>query len=839
MNIDLIKTKFNALRELYEARSPSDQLLGRVDLVYAQHIITKLKKIIPEDCPANEVSVEKLALMLEDNRNLVQGSRLDYTASPTGDITLLLCTIAEYVAEHQNVRAINVLMPGIACDSICPHLYPNLDEVSLRKVLRTHILSDDQNCLIPVLLLARPNIQDPFEPVCNPYFDVYEHKESSVHLSDKELMRLSAHSDTTAAIGSAVSDYKLLWKDNTTLLGKIHELNNAFRYNSVQGIGTEDHAGTDTYVAIVKFIAYYKKEVDPSTIPSPVVDAIEQIIAFSSDHKVRTAHTATMATCITTLRLNLLKAMQDHESELEKIKPSTEQTQSQITKITQDIKNYTACLEKHLAEDTYLGYDRRGITTKTMSELQFDVKFDDFQTLTEALQGISAEDVSAICALHNAPAEIVYAIADVANLVILAIEKLNEDVLQALLYGVGDKIKSIIDTSESFSTLLILLNPAQRTAVFEALKNQLPSLIKDDYDFALILQYLSPKQCRDVCKSLKKLSSFFDCGTDFALKVLQPLTPEQRVAVYATLKDQLPPLIKSIQDFAKILSLLDPIQFTTFCSALQNKFPTLTTHGSDLSLFLHLLTPEQRTAVCEALKNQLPSLIKDRYDFALILQYLSPKQCRDVCKSLKKLSSFFDCGTDFALKVLQPLTPEQRVAVYATLKDQLPPLIESIQDFAKILSLLDPIQCTTFYNALQNKFPTLITHGSDLSLFLHLLTPEQCTNVCEASKRMIFSSTHPIDLIGVILEKLNLAQRTAVYESIKNQLPSIIIHRTDFFKVCENLTQEQSAEVQMAVINGRDTRRRNRELQQHGMFTPNLTNEGSHNTPSHHPHPKP
>ncbi len=77
------------------------------------------------------------------------------------------------------------------------------------------------------------------------------------------------------------------------------------------------------------------------------------------------------------------------------------------------------------------------ITAKILNELGIELSFADFPALTASLKGLLAEDVSALCALEQAPEKIVKAIATVENLVMLASVELNDKLLSALLQGKG------------------------------------------------------------------------------------------------------------------------------------------------------------------------------------------------------------------------------------------------------------------------------------------------------------------------------------------------------------------------------------------------------------------
>ena len=139
-------------------------------------------------------------------------------------ITRLVCDIAEFVALTINqqtldtpISAIELLMPTIK-SSIRPNnpeaitgeeVYPNLCDIPLQKVLKTHILGREGKFLLPIKLLTELEISPIIIPLRNPYVPESDKDAPAVfvgelyYVNEEEQVRLVKHSPFTQAISDA------------------------------------------------------------------------------------------------------------------------------------------------------------------------------------------------------------------------------------------------------------------------------------------------------------------------------------------------------------------------------------------------------------------------------------------------------------------------------------------------------------------------------------------------------------------------------------------------------------------------------------------------------------
>lgn len=209
----------------------------------------------------------QLEVILNDNWRLTKDSALAYTCLPNHPITNLMLGIALYLHKelpHRHVNVVKLLMPEVEFESISDN-YPDLNqpayqtEEGIKRILRTHILSDHANYLIPIKILHELSPDNPSFQLMNPYFNYSDMPETQAYISESELERLFEHSTNTKSIQRRLSKYQCLLNGNDHLLGQLRALCRGLNLGSRYGEGSELQAGGSAYASIIEFISFYNQ----------------------------------------------------------------------------------------------------------------------------------------------------------------------------------------------------------------------------------------------------------------------------------------------------------------------------------------------------------------------------------------------------------------------------------------------------------------------------------------------------------------------------------------------------------------------------------------------------
>lgn len=753
--IKKIKERINAvfLAEYNSHTSFKD----RISLTYDRYVIDAFKAILSKE-ESVETTVKAFEDFLKDNWYFFGGSTVGYTARPNNDVTLLLYSIAKQVAKYRGVSTISILMPDIVCTSISDN-YPDLDKVNLKTVLNSHILSDDGRSLLPIFLLIN---NEEF----NPYFDYQTQADASACISDAEKFRLINHSLLTGKM----DEHRIFLEDKETLRGQLNALIEAFKHNSVHGVGTENVAGEGAYSALMRFINFwctlwnipedfinnfnYKKtelfRKHPAVL-RPLITEIKFIINLVSNKVNRHSINNCLAVRSTELEeliagkeeiLASIYLGEENKNRAKKMLMSLkgkEQLEKDLKKgnysgLASLIVRFTETFSRKFLKkgNPYSGQDNLGISTRILERL--DIKFDpkNLQDVIDSFKGISVEEIHKLCSLEDASKKIVNAISNVENLGIL-ITEIHGKVAGVLLQPIRDEITSIVKSSQDFSNLL---------------------------------KPLTIQQCMVVCHSLKgTIASIIKTVDDFCC-VLKPLNHEQRTVVFEATKECLSKIINNVDDFCCVLGPLNH---------------------------------EQRTVMFEAVKEYLPIIIKTDSDFHRVSNYLNPEQLTVAFAAIKKyLSGMIKTSNDFP-RVLKNLSPEQRAVVCEDLKERLPEVIKTRKDFYNVLEHLIQEQCSVLFEAVKERLAEMIKTAYDFSYVLLGLSQEQCIVLCEAVKERLTEIIKTIDDLHDVLKYLTREKQIAVLEAVKEYLPAIIKTDSAFYHALKNLSPKQGNVVREAL----------------------------------------
>lgn len=166
--------------------------------------------------------------------------------------------------------------------------FPDLDQLDLAFVLRTHIISDNGRFLIPVKLLAQLNLDPIRAKLTIPYVHNPEVSEEVAVVTKPEMMRLHGHSLLTQI-------HQGLYKLHNNLDSasefevKIRQLRDAFDESSARVLGdkAEEVAGEKIYPKLIKFKEYFDELSNSvkKTIPQVVLEEVENFLAIISDQR--------------------------------------------------------------------------------------------------------------------------------------------------------------------------------------------------------------------------------------------------------------------------------------------------------------------------------------------------------------------------------------------------------------------------------------------------------------------------------------------------------------------------------------------------------------------------
>ena len=351
-----------------------------------------------------------------------------------------------------------------------------------------------------------------------------------------------------------------------------------------------------------------------------------------------------------------------------------------------------------------------------------------------------------------------------------------------------DKLPSIIKSQLDFKKILNTIRSDQYTDLCEAMKDALPNIITSVHDVNIVLQYRTPEQRVVLCEAMKEvLPNIIKTSQDF--KNVSPyLTQKQRTALYESIKTKLPDLIQSAEDLSNMLQYITPEECRNLCESITYKLPAIIQSSANCQIILRSLTPEQHTAVYEVIKDSLLTVIKSMKDLSCLFEYLTPEQCTALCETLKDaLPDLIKSSQDFN-KVMQHLKPEQRTDLYKKMEGKLSNLIES----------------NIVGTAFKTEFGTVFGDAIEIVIednFFSEFEDNHPKNGSSSEQPFDFNMTFLELPFNDVLEYLTQEQRSAVYESMKTKLPSLIKSANDFNKILTYLSQDQRVAVYIAMEN--------------------------------------
>ena len=195
MQLQTIKDKLTGFKQqLQDANLNTPQAIIRQR--DALHLCDQLDELFNDNELSHHQLLTQFKELLKNRWHNVQGTYLCYTATPQSPATEICCDIANYLAEHNGDKALSYLMPSVN-HAWHPAMYDNINEHDIRELIRSCILSDDKNYLIPVDLLATLSCRyggDNLTKVLNETLQYPDVNNNARQLKPYEQQRLMNHS---------------------------------------------------------------------------------------------------------------------------------------------------------------------------------------------------------------------------------------------------------------------------------------------------------------------------------------------------------------------------------------------------------------------------------------------------------------------------------------------------------------------------------------------------------------------------------------------------------------------------------------------------------------------
>lgn len=682
-NLDDLYNRIKKLFSLSQQEADIFSIHKKVLLAYKRRTLTVLKQIFVESYPNNADLAVKLQHFLETNWHHIKGTCVCYTSLPEDEITILLSDLAKFAACQLNngklkenpIGALNLLMPAVNTESADENRYPHLGayeeidgtkcvahNVDERFILKTHILSQNGQYLIPVQVLPELLEAETKNLRYNYYFHYQRHAPQNAFVNDAELKRLISHSNITEALHKSYARYAFYIHDESHLLGKLNQLCSALYAYSVNDLGEEDNAGIGVYAAIIEFKDYYESLGErKALIPRPVKKEIDLLIALSSDVGQNKNATETIETCIALRRRSILEAMRGFESKLSQILPGQEVKNTLFVAVKREYEHakslfYEAFHNGKLAQ----GRDNLPLTGDLVRWLKLDCSIQSSADLS-LFNELRPEEIESIYEDKEHLAEqIAEQITDIEDFLMFAIE-LKPAVFATLLPICISMLiqQGVINAQLDLDELLSALGEERGGIFLATIKNHLPLFIEDIFQLRIFFEQLRQEQLAVLLSDNKGLlESYIHQASDFS-ELISDLPPMHRNRIFNLYQNQLPGLIENALDFASIAKYIELEHCQILYRELKDDLPSLINSPEALNQILICANSSQYTIFFSDMDAR--GLIKSHEDLKKALMNLNASQClgladilrHDLLKIIGDKEGFYrllsDC-TDSSLK---------------------------------------------------------------------------------------------------------------------------------------------------------------------------------------------
>jgi hypothetical protein len=824
---------------VYQQKSAETQVV----IAYGKQLLPKITRAF-SIATSDDKLIELLTVILRQNwRFITERARaLSYTALPNHPITVLLCSLAHYIAETKNkhlprsaqpTAVMDLLMPSVYTESFhgdYPSLRPYYDtkqkqwvDIDIRQVVQTHILSRDARSLIPIQMLLEVSTDIDSQLLFNPYFDYQVHADELACLDADEYRRLMAHSRLTQAIFDAKRVYETCLNDQSNLLGHLRKLCTLLAHNDVDHGGTEIHAGESVYAAILVFSDYYQTlGEEKAKIPARLKAQLDYLLMLTSNKQINYDATEVVDTCIKIRRNAIEKCMAGSESILSEIALQGPSKQAHLEK---SLLTFNAA-KKALGDMLATGADQKGADKLEVSTAMFGVfkvQFllenpDDMDTLRR----ISLSDTADLFQSSTIKKNFIRQIGSLQQLSYFVMEVSQDrarvvlsSIVLELSHSLLRKPANLLNfftllNTEGFSLVCDVLQPILPRiigafsdlssmctllplehgsllcqAYYRADKTKLMQFVQTASSFKTIFSYLSEPQCIEGYSLVKpRLYRFIPMTNDFS-DLMMALTPKLRTEVYLTCKGVLTQAVLnniSLSILHAIFFYLEEPLRKDFCEGLKGKLTSVRQYFN----MLNSLDGDNWVLFHSVLKDELLQLLSTPADFLPIFHSLPVDACTALIQQCKATPERF-CKWDFSILLPHLMLCSRNLdAAYSLLESHLPQTGEQVFYVLKYFSRKHQEKVAL---ALQTRLPVVVTTAMAFRETLKFLEESVRRVIYGIMKPFLPSMIQSEEDLHAVLVYLSLEQRTEVCLSIHDALPVLLVSMQSLVRVLRLLNE--------------------------------------------------
>ena len=445
--------------------------------------------------------------------------------------------------------------------------------ISLKRILRTHILGQDGLYLIPVRVLTNVNLVLVSQPIIKPYIcSQLEDNPEAYYILESEHSRLVSHSELTQAVLKARQDYEReVRMDPSTLLNQLTLLCQQFYLNGAEVTGRHFEADGGAYAAYITFREYFEQlsKDDQDKIPENLMNEINLLHALTTDKVQNEAGVVNLnvKTCVASRRAAIMRTMSGHEPLLGAIslKISTKMSAANLRAIK---NNFDASCRHFLREISVAGY--------YLGQDQFCINLELLKKLTiQAILNTSPKVSSS--------AEFKLAIVSVS-------EKEQNIVVEAM----QDNWQDIVHSLNDFKWAMQTIPTTHRDHFFNLVAARLPNYIH----------------------SINNMSEFNE------LLVMSQHVVALKKIVFESMRDNWQNIVHSLNDFKWVMQTIPTIQHDILFNHLKTRLPNLIHSINDFTTLHNLLSARQRVVAFNLLLPILLNIIQSSDDYQIIVASL-------------------------------------------------------------------------------------------------------------------------------------------------------------------------------------------------------------------------
>ncbi len=351
-----------------------------------------------------------------------------------------------------------------------------------------------------------------------------------------------------------------------------------------------------------------------------------------------------------------------------------------------------------------------------------------------------------------------------------------------------NKFSGIIQNAKDYSIILELLSPEQQSAVYQETKDHIPDIIKKAEDLALVLSFASESLCKEMLDMLKLKIPKLILNEDDIRNACRGLDVEQSRIVLKLLPAK---WTKSVNEICIVLKALNDTQRNIFLEMIKEKLPSLIQSAKNVREVCEHLNEQQSAQVLGGIIHKIPSLIQTVDDYISITDIGSKVDFDLIEKGREKidakLASVIHTREDFG-KLVAITFPFD--GLFELVKDKLPTLLTSLLDVAEVIKLVDINRRVELLLAIINRLPNIF-HAVDDEAVFHILS---FLNVGQSPKvitTILPSLIQSADSFSHIFISLNIEQRKALLDVMKDNIPNLIKNAIDASNIFSSLDDEQ------------------------------------------------